>query len=158
MLTWKLRATACDQSSRNPPHEQRSNLQGWGGGTWLKAVALAVVRATNKAHELAHRVAVEVRRPERVLRDYPARREDNKVGGGDARQRGGARQHGEDGGVRMVKADKAGGAEAAEGVLEGHVVAMPSHHVKRRVILRVRGGLVQCDVAARLKLVIGVFE
>ena len=44
-----------------------------------EAVGLGVVGAADQPHEFAHHVAVEPRRPEGVLGDHPARREDHEV-------------------------------------------------------------------------------
>ncbi len=44
-----------------------------------KPAGLGVVDAVDQAHELAHHVAVEPGRPERVLGHHPARREDDEI-------------------------------------------------------------------------------
>src|SRR6185436_2677549 len=43
-----------------------------------EAFGLGVVHAVHQAHQFAHHVAVEPRRPERIFGDLPARREDDE--------------------------------------------------------------------------------
>ena len=45
----------------------------------ILATALSIVRSADEAHELRHDIAVVPRRAERVFRDQPARREDDKI-------------------------------------------------------------------------------
>lgn len=97
--------------------------------------ALGVVAAADEAHELAHGVAVVPGRAEGVLADEPARREDDKVGHGGARDGRRRREHREDGRVRVVVGNCADGVEAAQVVLVGVVVAVPGDDVKGRVCL-----------------------
>ena len=73
----------------------------------LEAVGLGVIGAVDQAHRLAHDVAVEPRRAERVLADHPARREDHEVGIGAAGHVAGAGEHREDRWIGMVEADRA---------------------------------------------------
>lgn len=49
-------------------------------------------------------------------------------------------EHGEDGGVGVVKGHRVHGAEAAEVVLVGRVVAVPGDHVERGEVLPGKGG------------------
>ena len=58
------------------------------GAARREALRLGVVGAVDEAHELAHHVAVEPRRAERVLGHQPARREDDEI---DIRRAGDAR-------------------------------------------------------------------
>lgn len=100
------------------------------GPTWLEARLLGLVHTAHKAHELVHDVAVEIRWPERVLRDRPPWREDDKVGDRDTRHGGGAGEHREDAWVSVVKADGVHRAELVQVVLERHTVAVPRHDVE----------------------------
>ena len=54
------------------------------GDEAVLAARLGVVRPADEPHELGHHVTVVVRRAEGVLGAHPARREDDKVGDGDA--------------------------------------------------------------------------
>ena len=56
-----------------------------------EAFGLGVIVAVDQPHALAHHVAVEPGRAERVLGDHPARREDDEIGIGAARARRWAR-------------------------------------------------------------------
>lgn len=60
-------------------------------------------------------------------------REDDEVDHGDTGLGGGARQHGEDGRVQVVEADRVDCAVVAQIVLVGAEVAVPGDHVVRRV-------------------------
>ena len=99
---------------------------------------LGVVGAFDQAHALAHRVAVEPGRPERLLGDHPARREDDEVGIGSARSLGGAGEDGEDARVGMVEAHRPDRVEASEIVLPRSEVAVPGDDVERAVVERRR--------------------
>ncbi|KAG0773075.1 hypothetical protein G6F22_015190 [Rhizopus arrhizus] len=90
----------------------------------------------HQAHELAGDVAVEPRRAERVLCHQPARREDREVHVAGARCVAGRMQHQEDRRVRVVVTDRADGVEAAQIVAVRRVVAVPGHHVQRRMVDR----------------------
>ena len=81
-----------------------------------EAFGLGVVGAVDQAHALAHHVAVEPGRAERVLGDHPARREDDEIGIGAARHVADGRgEDGEDRRIGMVEADRADRVEAARG-------------------------------------------
>ena len=77
-------------------------------------------------------------RPEGVLRDGPARREEHKVGDGRARHRARRGQHREDRRVRVVVRDRVDRREARERVLVRRVVAVPGDNIKGREGLRGR--------------------
>ena len=49
------------------------------GAAGQEAFGLGIVLAADQAHELVHQIAVEPRRPERVLGHQPARREDGEI-------------------------------------------------------------------------------
>mmetsp|Transcript_926 Transcript_926/g.1896 ORF Transcript_926/g.1896 Transcript_926/m.1896 type:complete len:317 (+) Transcript_926:306-1256(+) len=115
---WAVRAHASVQTS-TPRSES------------VLAPLLRIVHASDEAHELVHVVAVIVGRAERVLGHGPARREDYKVSHRGARHWGGAREHGEDAGVRVVKAHGVHGAEAIQVVPVRDVVPVPGHDVER---------------------------
>ena len=105
------------------------------GAAGHEPLGLGVVDAAHQPHELAHDVAVEPRRPERVLADQPARREGHEVGVGQAGGVGGRRQHGEDRRIGVVVADRADHHEVGQVVLVRHVVAVPAHHVERGMVV-----------------------
>src|SRR5208282_5812501 len=77
------------------------------GPAGLEPLGLGVVDAAYQAHVLGHDVAVVPRRAEGVLADQPARREDHEVDVGQAGQLAGRGEHGEDGRVGVVEADRA---------------------------------------------------
>lgn len=106
---------------------------GAAGHEAASAATLGVVAAADEAHELAHGVAVVPGRAEGVLADQPARREDDEVGHGGARNGRRRREHREDGRVWVVVRDGADGVEAAQIVLVGVVVALPGDDVEWRV-------------------------
>ena len=97
---------------------------------------LGVVLAVDEAHELGHGVAVVPRRAERIFRDQPARRENDKVCDGGARHGRRRREHRVDGGIRVVEGDGAQRVEAREVVLVRVVCAVPGDDVEGGVILR----------------------
>ena len=99
-----------------------------------EAVGLGVIGAVDQAHRLAHHVAVEPGRAERVLGHHPARREDDEIGIGAAGHVAGAGQHGEDRRVGMVEADRADRVEARQIVAVGRVIAVPGDDVERRMV------------------------
>ena len=103
-----------------------------------KPPRLRVVGAVDQAHGLAHHVAVEPGRAERVLGHHPARREDHEVGVGPARHVARAGQHGEDRRIGMVEADRADRVEAREIVATRREIAVPGDDVERRMVERRR--------------------
>ncbi|MNM86767.1 hypothetical protein D3C81_989290 [compost metagenome] len=103
------------------------------GAARREALGLGVVDAADQAHEFAGDIAVEPGRAERVLHCQPARPEDDKVDGVHARGVRRRLQHQEDRRIRVVEADRADGVEAAQVVLVRRVVAVPGHHVQRRM-------------------------
>lgn len=86
--------------------------------------------------ELVHGVAVEVRQPQRVLGDHPARRDDGEVDGADprlpVRRR---REHREQARVVLVEQQVAHRAVPAEVVLVRVVGPVPGAHVEDGVVL-----------------------
>ena len=113
---------------------------------------LRVIGAGDQPHALAHHVAVEPGRAERVLRDHPAGREDHEIdvrGAGDVAGRG---QHGEDRRIGVIEADRADRVEARQVVFPRHVIAVPRDDIERRAAER-RGPqaaqefLDECEVA-----------
>ena len=103
-----------------------------------EAIRLGVIGAVDQAHRLAHHVAVEPGRAERVLGDHPARREDHEVGIGAARHVARAGQHREDRRVGMVEADRADRVEPRQIVAVRRVIAVPGDDVERRMVERRR--------------------
>ena len=104
------------------------------GAARQEAFRLGVVGAMQQAHELGHDVAVKPRRPERVLGDEPAWRENHEIdigGAGEVRRSG---EHAEDRRIRMIEAHRAHRHEAREVVFAGHEVAVPGDDVERRVV------------------------
>mmetsp|Transcript_5598 Transcript_5598/g.18680 ORF Transcript_5598/g.18680 Transcript_5598/m.18680 type:complete len:355 (+) Transcript_5598:560-1624(+) len=104
--------------------------------TWLEAARpalLGVVVAVDQPHELGHAVAVEVGRAERVLSARVPRREDDEVGGGNARLVGRHGEHGEDRGVRVVDPHAVDWVKPVQVIFERDVIAVPAHHVEDRV-------------------------
>ena len=102
-----------------------------------EAFRLGVVDAVDQPHELRHDVHVIPGRPERVFGHRPALRENHEIdvrGAGGFRRRG---QHREDRRIGMVEADGADRGEGAQIVFVGRVIAVPRHHVDRR--MRQRG-------------------
>ena len=97
-----------------------------------KAARLRVVDAVHEAHQLAHHVPVEPRRPEGVLGHLPARREDDEVAVRHARLPGRRAQDSEDRRVGVIEAHRVDRHEAREIVLVRRVAAVPGHHVERR--------------------------
>ena len=77
---------------------------------------------------------MEPGRPERVLADQPARREDDEIDVGGARQVGRRGQHGKDRRIGMIEAHRADDVEAREIVFVGREIAVPGDDVERRVI------------------------
>ena len=104
------------------------------GAAGQEAFGLGVVDAVQQAHELGHDVAVIPGRPERVLADQPARREDDEVdigGAGHIRRRG---QHAVDRRIGMIEAHRADHHEAREVVFVRRKIAVPGDDVERRMI------------------------
>ncbi len=98
-----------------------------------EALRLGVVDAVQQPHELRHDVHVIPGRPKGVLRHRPALRKDHEVdvsGARGLRRRG---QHREDRGIGMIEADRADRRERAQVVFVRRVIAMPGHHVDRRM-------------------------
>ncbi|CAM2144933.1 hypothetical protein PT2222_160209 [Paraburkholderia tropica] len=98
-----------------------------------EALGLRVVRAVHEAHELARDVAVIPGRTEGVLGREPARRKDHEVDRVDARRVSRRVQHEEDRWIRMVEADRADRIEVAQIIFVRRVIAVPGHHVERRM-------------------------
>lgn len=96
---------------------------------------LRVIRAGDISHELGHRVAVIIRRPESILADKPPWRENHEINHSLARIIGLTRKHGKDAWVGMIVADSTDRVELLEVVLVRNVVALPGHNIERRVIL-----------------------
>ena len=100
-------------------------------------------------------VAVEPRRPERVLHREDARREDHEVDRVDAGRVGRRLQHEEDRRIRMVVADRADRVEALEVVLVRRVVAVPRDDVERRVA-DARGPQVADELGDELEVALAI--
>ena len=104
--------------------------------TRQEAFRLGIVDAVDQPHVLAHHVAMEPRRAERVLRrpsSAAGRRRSRRSRSRRIRRR---RQHGEDRRIGMVEADRVDRVEAREVVLVRRVVAVPRDDVERRVVDR----------------------
>ena len=122
-----------------------------------EAFGLGVIFAGDQPHRLAHHVAVEPGRAERVLGDHPARREDDEVGIGAAGDVARAGQHREDRRVGMVEADAADRVEAGEVVAPRRVIAVPGDDVERRMVERRRPQLAE-EFLDDLGLLVAVLE
>ena len=121
-----------------------------------EAFGLGVVGAVHQAHEFAGHVAMEPRRPEGVLRHQPAWREDGEIQVGRSWRVTGRGEHGEDGRIRMVVADRTDGVETAQIVAVRRVVAVPADHVQRRVA-NVGAPQVALELGDELELAFQVF-
>ena len=104
------------------------------GAAGQKTFGLGVVDAVQQAHELGHDVAVIPRRPERVLADEPARREDDEIDCCGARHVGRRGEHAVDRRIGMIEAHGADHHEAGEIVFVRREIAVPGDDVERRVI------------------------
>ena len=96
---------------------------------------LCVIRTGDISHELCHRVAVIIRRPESVLADKPPWREDHKINDSLAWIIGLTCKHSKDAWVGMIVANGADRVELLEVILVRNVVALPGHNIERRVVL-----------------------
>src|SRR5215831_11182404 len=108
------------------------------GAARQKAFRLGIIDAFKEPHELAHHVAMIPGWPERIFADQPARREDDEIDVGRARNIRRRRQHREDRGVRMIKADRADHHEARQIVFIRDEITVPGDHAERRI--RALGG------------------
>ncbi len=98
-----------------------------------EALSLGVVCTVDQAHEFVHQVAMKPRRPEGIFSDHPTWREDHEIDVGLPVDRTWRGQHGEDRRVGVIVADRTNGIETPQIVRVRHVVAVPAHHIERRV-------------------------
>ena len=94
-----------------------------------------ILRPVDPREELRRAVAVEVRGAERVLRNVPARTEDEKVAEGGVQITGLGGQDGVDAGIGVVDGDGVVVDELAEVVFVGDVVSVPGDDVEGTVRL-----------------------
>ena len=113
------------------PMRQHAIVQGHAAGD--KALGLRVIDAIDVAHHLGHHVLMVPRRAEGVFGHHPAVAEQDKVDVRSAFNARGCGQYGEDRRIGVVEQDRADRAIGAQIVFQGRVVAVPSHHVQRRV-------------------------
>ena len=104
------------------------------GAAGNKPLGFGVVPSADQPHELVHEIAMKPGRTEGVLGDHPARRKNNEIQIGGARNLGGRGQHSVNRRIGMVEADRVDAVKVFQIVLVGNVVSVPCDHVKRRVI------------------------
>ncbi len=98
-----------------------------------KAFGFGIILAVNIAHQFGHDVLVIPRRAEGILGHHPAFAKQHKVDirrARNARRRG---QHRENRGVGMIEKHRAHRAIGFQIVFARRIIAMPCHHVQRRM-------------------------